>query len=143
MSRLPFDLRPIGRDDAAAVTELVARGLASAATHRGSEILTELVSAVDLAVAEGMIASHDGEACGLILWTRSGSDMTIEVLYVEPRSRNIGLGERLVTEALDYAKSHGSTRVLGRALPGDRETKNVFERTGLVSQIIVVGKTIS
>jgi len=27
-------------------------------------------------------------------------------------------------------------------LPGDRETKNVFERTGLISQVILVGRTI-
>jgi len=50
--------------------------------------------------------------------------------------------ERLVLDAVGFAKSTGRSRVLGRALPGDRETKNVFERTGLVSQVIVVGKRI-
>jgi GNAT superfamily N-acetyltransferase len=72
----------------------------------------------------------------------SETDLVIEVVYVEPSSRNVGLGERLVLDAVGFAKSTGRSRVLGRALPGDRETKNLFERTGLVSQVIVVGKQI-
>ena len=142
MTRLPFEIRALEGADGALANDLVTQAKTSASQFRGSQLLIERLDSLNLSTLDGRVAFNAGRLCGGILWSVSETDLVIEVVYVEPSSRNVGLGERLVLDAVGFAKSTGRSRVLGRALPGDRETKNVFERTGLVSQLIVVGKQI-
>lgn len=142
MSRLPFDVRALTDGDGSVIASLLKRAFESARHHRGAEILESMVGEIDGQRTQGLVATFHGDPRGIVLWTVEESVLTIEVLYVESNSRNLGLGERLVNGAIDHARSIGTRRVLGRALPGDRETKNVFERTGLVSQVIIVGKNL-
>lgn len=142
MSRFPFDVRALTEDDIPRISSLLERANEAARQYRGAEILESMAAAGGGRSSHGLIGTLDGEPQGILLWSEKDSIMTIEVLYVDPNSRNLGLGERLVNGAIAHARTAGMKRVLGRALPGDRETKNVFERTGLVSQVIVVGRSL-
>lgn len=62
----------------------------------------------------------------------------ISVLWVEPGAREIGLGEAVLAALMEGARELGAARIEAVALPGDRETKNLYERAGLVARLIVV-----
>lgn len=67
---------------------------------------------------------------------------TIDYVFVDSECRNIGIGDALVLECLRELSERNATWVQSHALPGDRATKNLFERHGLVAQTIVVGKKV-
>ena len=67
----------------------------------------------------------------------------VEAVYVTAGARSVGLGELLLGEALAAAKRLGATSIEAQALPGDRETKNLFERQGLVARLITVSRELS
>lgn len=64
-------------------------------------------------------------------------------VYVIPDAREIGLADAMIMRILEEAQSAGLEWVSGQALPGDRSTKNLFERHGLVAQSITVGKLLT
>jgi GNAT superfamily N-acetyltransferase len=66
----------------------------------------------------------------------------IEELFVEPGAREVGVGEALVGHLLEWARARGCTGIDGFALPGDRATKNLFERVGMVARAIIVHKPL-
>ncbi|MFM8452571.1 MAG: N-acetyltransferase family protein [Acidimicrobiaceae bacterium] len=70
--------------------------------------------------------------------TKSGMIATIEQVFVTNDARNIGIGDALVSATIAWAKSESLVALDGFALPGDRETKNLFERSGLVARLITV-----
>lgn len=69
---------------------------------------------------------------------KSGSIATIEQVFVTKDARNLGIGDALVSTTIAWAKSGSLVALDGFALPGDRETKNLFERSGLVARLITV-----
>lgn len=66
----------------------------------------------------------------------------IDLVYVRPEARGVGIGSAMVEVALDILRERGVTRINAATLPGDRSTKNLFERHGLVAQMITVSKTL-
>jgi len=67
----------------------------------------------------------------------------IDLLYVQPDARGVGIGSAMIEAAIAEVAQRGGLRVNAAALPGDRSTKNLFERHGLVAQMITVGKTLN
>jgi GNAT superfamily N-acetyltransferase len=70
--------------------------------------------------------------------TKSGNIATIEQVFVTKDARNIGIGDALISATISWAKAESLAALDGFALPGDRETKNLFERSGLVARLITV-----
>ena len=138
----PFSLREIGETDREDVVRLIQGARANARGFRGGDVLWEHLDRFDLSTLPGRVAIANGQACGVVLWSRAHDVLTIEILFVEDSARGIGIGESLVNATVDEARAQGCRRVAGQALPGDRETKNVYERTGLVSQVITVGRNL-
>ena len=66
----------------------------------------------------------------------------IEALYVLPDARGVGLGEALMEMALAWATEAGAAGVDSVALPGDRVTKNFFERFGLTARALQVHRRL-
>jgi ribosomal protein S18 acetylase RimI-like enzyme len=66
----------------------------------------------------------------------------IDVLHVDAPAREVGIGNAMVQYVVHLLKSRGAKSVNAAALPGDRSTKNLFERHGLVAQMITVGKNL-
>ena len=69
---------------------------------------------------------------------KSGKIATIEQVFVTKDARNIGIGDALVSATIAWARAESLVALDGFALPGDRETKNLFERSGLVARLITV-----
>ena len=67
----------------------------------------------------------------------------IDSVFVEEGARQLGLGDGLVSWALAWARGRQATSVESWALPGDRETKNLFERNGLTARLITVSRSLS
>jgi GNAT superfamily N-acetyltransferase len=66
----------------------------------------------------------------------------IEQVFVTEGARELGLGDGLVEKALESVASAGAIAVDALALPGDRQTKNLFERNGLTARLITVTRRL-
>ena len=66
----------------------------------------------------------------------------IEAVYVTADARELGLGDSMVSAAIEECLRHGANAIDAYALPGDRETKNLFERSGLTARLLIVTKKI-
>lgn len=67
----------------------------------------------------------------------------IERIYVDARAREIGCGDALLAHEIESATDRGCIFIEADALPGDRETKNLYERAGLTARRITVSRSIS
>ena len=62
----------------------------------------------------------------------------VDHLFVEEGARDVGVGEVLMSELLDWFRSQGCTAADAAALPGNRQTKNFFETAGFSARLIVM-----
>jgi GNAT superfamily N-acetyltransferase len=58
-------------------------------------------------------------------------------IYVDPRARALGAGAALLGHVLNEARAKGHSGIDALSLPGDRETKNLFERQGMKARLII------
>ena len=66
----------------------------------------------------------------------------VEELYVEPDARSVGVGEALVEASVEWATARGCTGIDMPALPGDRATKNLCERSGFKARVLVMHRRL-
>ena len=108
------------------------------ATHppRGNEWDTVVgAGTVDVAVIGEVVVGY--------IVTRYGELVAaIDEVYVTPDAREVGFGDALVETATSGARAAGCTTIEAEALPGDRETKNLYERAGITARLIVVSKSL-
>ena len=65
-------------------------------------------------------------------------------IYVDPDAREVGVGEAMMDRGAGVVRGPGlSSGVDAVALPGDRATKNFFERFGLTARAIVVHRALT
>jgi GNAT superfamily N-acetyltransferase len=85
------------------------------------------------------VACIDAVVLGYLVW-EAASDSVAEIrqVYVEPMARGIGCGDGLMAFTIEQARSGGYHYLEGQALPGDRETKNLYERAGITARLITV-----
>ena len=67
-----------------------------------------------------------------------GNDRIIRVdqVWVTPLARENGFGDALLEQLIARSRAAGATAVQGESLPGDRHTKNLYERAGIVARLI-------
>lgn len=80
---------------------------------------------------------------GVLTARRDDDTLVIDRVYVDPSARAHGAGDALVVALLDSARAHGVARVDGWALPGDRETKNLYERNGMTARAIIASRAVN
>ncbi len=66
----------------------------------------------------------------------------ISHVYVEAEGRELGLGDTMVEHAIAAVRAAELSGIEAVALPGDRETKNLFERAGLTARRLTVYKAL-
>ena len=66
----------------------------------------------------------------------------VDQVYVTPEARGVGFGDTLLAAAGDEARRGGAAFLEGEALPGDRETKNLYERAGITARLITVSRRL-
>ena len=62
--------------------------------------------------------------------------------FVEPEARELGLGDTMVEHAIAAVRAADLSGIEAVALPGDRETKNLYERAGLTARKLTVYKSL-
>lgn len=91
-----------------------------------------------------VLAEVDGVPMGW-LWASGPDDLgvaSVNSVYVTEGARELGLGDDLVEWALRWARNRGAISLDSWALPGDRDTKNLFERNGLTARLITVSRSL-
>ena len=58
----------------------------------------------------------------------------LDQVFVHPQARGLGVGSSILRHAVT---SHGAENLDALSLPGDRLTKNLYERAGLKARLII------
>ena len=85
-----------------------------------------------------VLVAHIGEVVVGYLVGKLGADdvLRVEQVWVTPEARENGFGDALLAGSIELARGRGAIAVEGQALPGDRQTKNLYERAGIVARLI-------
>ncbi len=62
----------------------------------------------------------------------------IDLIFTEPAARGVGIAEAMAERALEDLGGAGARRFDARVLPGHRQAKNFFERTGFSARSITM-----
>ncbi|MFN8022511.1 MAG: GNAT family N-acetyltransferase [Acidimicrobiales bacterium] len=91
-----------------------------------------------------VVAAIDDVVVGYlqVAHTRGTPAGVVRQVYVEPEARELGFGDELLAAAIDWLRERGARVVESWALPGDRDTKNLFERAGVTARKLVVSKRL-
>jgi len=84
------------------------------------------------------VAELDGFVVGYLELVFTGDAGLVRQIYVEPEARQLGFGDGLLEAARLEAQRRGCAALEGTALPGDRDTKNLYERAGMTARKITV-----
>jgi GNAT superfamily N-acetyltransferase len=140
--------------DAASLTALDEAARLAVAAQRGGRLLLahDLVafdpSSVDDPDRLVVVGTIDDVPVGyaVVRIEALGADgqlAVLDALFVEPEARDVGVGEAMMDLVLHWSAARGVDGVDGLALPGDRATKNFFERFGLTARAIVVHRALT
>lgn len=58
----------------------------------------------------------------------------IDTLFVHPDARGVGVAAELLTRVRAWAVASGAEALESQVLPGNRDAKNFFERTGMITR---------
>ena len=77
-----------------------------------AQIVADFVNKFDATRERGWIAEIDGENVGSLMLANDGDGVArLRLLSVEPRARGLGIGARLVDEAIRFARSAGYRKI--------------------------------
>ena len=127
------------QDDAAVLARHLTLSEQEATQYRGSVLATSNEVAQTVTLVAGVGTTVMGS---LVATASSTTEWSIDSVFVEADSRDIGIGDALVLECIRELQQRNATWLQSSALPGDRAMKNLFERHGLVAQTIIVGKKL-
>lgn len=68
--------------------------------------------------------------------TDAATMLRVTQVWVTPEARELGFGDELLAVAIKRGRDAGAIAVEGQALPGDRHTKNLWERAGIVARML-------
>ena len=138
---LALFVREATTDDAPDLIEFEESSRAESSLYRGSRWSQPSGSIIEAMTLVGGVGTT---VMGFLRAVRTAEDVWfIESVFVAKESREVGIADALMLDALRRMADLAATRVESSAMPGDRATKNLFERHGLVAQTILVGKSLS
>ncbi len=142
------DVRPATPDDAPELAWLEAEARATLvelrggdrwlATHPSRAAQWEAVVDTDVVVA----AHIDDVVVGYLVMLVRGPIAVVDDVYVTPQARELGFGDAMLAAALERARASGCELLEASSLPGDRNTKNLYERAGIKARLITVSTPI-
>ena len=149
-------VRQASTDDIDRIGELMADFVVDRATHRGADLLRPADGGEVWRVPTGAsLAAYIGDPTRLALvgtlddWVAAmalcrvdadpgGCRGVLDVCFVEPGAREVGLGYLLLRRSLAWFTAQGCTGVDGTAFPGDRMAKSFFESAGFKARLLVM-----
>lgn len=151
-------VRPATTEDVSEIADLARMALDELTPLRGGSVWraqearrepvdTGLAAAVDDPGRRVLVAQIDGQVLGYAIARTeelAGADVlgVVEDIYVHPEARGVGLGEALIGEVVRWCRARGCLGVDALALPGQRETKNFFERSGFSARKLVMHRSL-
>ena len=150
MNAALFSVRSATSEDASALAALEQLCVHEAHSFRGSSQLLSAAPLIGLELDSFQVDGHhivfviesSGEICGFAQMEISESIAMVRRVYVSPMARDLGAGATLIDELRAYARSQGCTRIDAYALPGDRLTKNLFERAGMKARLLIASSDL-
>jgi DNA-binding MarR family transcriptional regulator/GNAT superfamily N-acetyltransferase len=77
-----------------------------------AQIVGDFVNKYDASRERGWIAEIDGENVGAVMLANDGDGVArLRLLFVEPKARGLGIGARLVDEAIRFARAAGYRKI--------------------------------
>ena len=149
--------RPAGDGDVQDLAQLLAEAGAEMSSQRGGAALLASHERASSAVDAVLSALNDVDTmvwCGVweaavvgysiarISHEADTAIVTITDLYTTPEARDVGIGEVLLETAIAWAIDIDAVAIDAHALPGARESKNLFERLGLTARLITVRRDL-
>lgn len=138
-------VRPMRQADAVEISTLEADARHALLDQRGGPAhLAERPAVGDWGDLMDVVGQHvwvaaiDEVVVGYLQLQIVGAAAEVIQVYVQPEAREIGFGDWLLEAALATSRSLGCTVLEGTALPGDRQTKNLYERAGIKARKITV-----
>ena len=148
-------VRPVRLDDGPVLSELEAEARAALVGARGGERWL----AEHPPIGGGWVDGRAGRAVFVAVLEAPGVDAAVPVgylvvdiagdvalidqVYVTDGARELGFGDALLAAARDAARLAGVGLLEGHALPGDRDTKNLYERAGITARLITVSTALA
>lgn len=146
-------VRPAEQSDLSELTALMDTAVLELRGQRGGDALSwaldrnasslhALTSALDspdtmlwCGLWENVLA---GYAIASVITEGDEQVVLITDVYTTPEVRDVGVGELLLESAIAWATVLDAVAIDAYALPGARESKNLFERFGLTARLITV-----
>jgi ribosomal protein S18 acetylase RimI-like enzyme len=147
-----FEVRAAAIGDAPALADLESRARGHLADQRGGpqalaeqpavDDWAELLQRDDVRV---FVATIDGVPLGYLELHLPDADgrALVNQVYVEEGARELGFGDDMIGLAIEATTRAGGTVIESFALPGDRNTKNLFERAGMTARKLIVAKRLA
>ena len=110
------------------------------APEPGQEFLETAISAADQVCVVGTIDDIvlAFSVAGLETTRHHATIGRIELLYVDPEARTVGVGEEVIGLVVQWCRDNGCVGIDAYALPGERLTKNFFESNGFVARLLTM-----
>jgi GNAT superfamily N-acetyltransferase len=102
----------------------------------------EVIAGRTVFVAELDVDGSGPLDVGFLVLDIDGDVAHIDQAYVTPDARELGFGDALVDAAVAAARTAGASVIEAHALPGDRDTKNLYERAGITARLITVSRRL-
>ena len=145
-----FAVRIASPQDASAISNLETQCIQESEGFRGSaqllavapligEGIEKLLSSDNHAV---FVIESSGKVCGFAQLDISRHVATVSRIYIGPKARDLGAGATLIEVLRAHARSQGCTQIDAYALPGDRLTKNLFERAGMKARLLIASSEL-
>ena len=150
MSAPLFTVRIAKDYDAQAISELETQCIQESEHFRGSAQLLTAAPIIGKGIGELLanakhavfVVESSGNVCGFAHLEISSSVATICRIFVGPTARDLGAGATLIEALHAHARSQGCTQIDAYALPGDRLTKNLFERAGMKARLLIASSEL-
>jgi GNAT superfamily N-acetyltransferase len=103
---------------------------------------TDFRSAVSDGSTVVFVAAIDEVIVGYMELRIAAAVAQVHQVFVLPEARELGFGDWMMEAAMQVAREESCVTIEGVALPGDRDTKNLYERAGITARKIVLAKAV-
>jgi ribosomal protein S18 acetylase RimI-like enzyme len=92
-----------------------------------------------------LIGVLDGVVTGYLVLVHPAGDSVavVDEVYVAAWARELGYGDGLLAAAVERSRQAGAQYLEATALPGDRATKNLYERAKITARAITVSTRLT
>ena len=148
--------RVAGPGDLARTVVLTEMAVQEAASRRGGPALVgdwlaagstriqeSLKAAMAAPATRVWVGTIDDAVVGVtVAQAEPGTTGRLPLMFVEPGARGVGVGEAMLDEASVWLAEQGCLSIDISVLPGDRDTKQFLEGSGMVARLLVMSRSL-